>query len=555
VPQNLDGQCACFAQHRGRIAEPGTVNSELIVGRSLIARSSVRTHLGLAFGVLVMIAAGVTGYAILAVDHLHTAQLRTSGEAVPYLTNLSDASLAAKSAANDERGFLLSGTAKFAEEAQGRRTVESGALDAARRYSSTTAERAAVDEINAHLDRFNQALDAEFQLYRTDPGAAVALSNGANRDLRKAYEAAFTEAVTLAKVDVTASSATSNREASRAQNILLLLLGLVLLCGVIVAVLLSRLITRPLARSVLVLESAAAGDLTGRVRGSGAREFQRMATATNTMLASTGQAIATIAVTAQTLSASAGQITTLSGKLTASAETAAQRAATVSAAAGQASASVQTVAAAGEEMSATIREISSSATSAAGVASTAVASAEAARATVLKLTTSSTEISSVIKLITAIAEQTNLLALNATIEAARAGDHGKGFAVVAGEVKDLAQETARATGNISRQVATIQSDTVAAMAAIDEIGEVIAKINDYQTTIAGAVEEQAATTNEMGRSAGEASGSTTTIADNITSVAEAAEQTCTHSHEAGQVAVALSHSGADLTNLVAAFKY
>ena len=531
------------------------MNSELIVGRSLIARSSVRTHLGLAFGVLVLIAAAVTGYAVVAVGHLRDAGDLTSGRAMPYLTDLSDAALAAKSAANDERGYLLSGTEKFAQEAQGRRTVESASLDAARDHASSTAERAAIDAIDTRLGVFNQALDQEFQLYRTDPKAAVALSNGANRDLRKAYEQAFTDAVTLAKANVAAASTASNREASRARTILLFLLGVVLLCGVVVAVSLSRLITRPLARSVLVMESAAAGDLTGRVHGSGALEFQRMATATNTMLTSTGQAVATIATTAQTLSASAEQIAELSGKLTASAETAAERAAAVSSAAGDASASVQTVAAAGEEMAATIREISSSATSAAGVASTAVATAEAARATVLKLTTSSTEIGSVIKLITSIAEQTNLLALNATIEAARAGDAGKGFAVVAGEVKDLAQETARATGNISRQVATIQSDTEAAMAAIDQIGEVIARINDYQTTIAGAVEEQAATTNEMGRSAGEAAGSTTTIANNITSVAEATEQTCTHSQEASQVAVGLNRSSADLTDLVGAFKY
>jgi methyl-accepting chemotaxis protein len=521
----------------------------------VVARSSVRTHLGVALGVLVLIAVAVTGYAVVAVGHLRDAQEQTSDRAVPYLTGLSDAALAAKSAANDERGFLLSGTDMFADEARGRRTAELAGLDAAREHASSPAERAAVEEIATRLDRFNQALDQEFQLYRSDRPAAVALSNAANRDLRKAYEQAFADAVALAKSNVTASRQASNREASRAQLVLMLLLGVVLLCGVAVAVVLARLITRPLARTVQVMQAAAGGDLTGRVRGSGAIEFQRMATSTNQMLTSTGQAIATIAGTAQTLSASAEQIATLSGKLTASAQSAAQRATTVSAAAGEASASVLTVAAAGEEMSATIREIARSATNAAEVAATAVANAGTARSTVLKLTTSSTEIGSVIKLITAIAAQTNLLALNATIEAARAGDAGKGFAVVAGEVKDLAQETARATDSIARQVATIQSDTEAAMTAIEKIGQVIATINDYQTTIAGAVEEQAATTSEMGRSAGEAAGSTVTIADNITSVAEATEQTRTHSQQANEVATALNRSGTDLTDLVAAFKY
>lgn len=524
-------------------------------GGSLVGRSSVRTHLGVAFGVLVLIAVAVTGYAVMAVGDLRDTQKQTSEREVPYLTGLSDAALAAKSAANDERGFLLTGDDKFATEAQGRRTVELAGLATARERASSSAERAAVDEIGTRLDRFNRALDQEFQLYRSDRPAALELSTGANRELRKGYESAFAEAVTLAKSNVTAASRASERAASRARMILIVLLGVVVLCGVLIAVALARLITRPLARTMQVMQAAAGGDLTGRVQGSGAVEFQRMATSTNQMLVSTGQTVATIAGTARTLSANAEQITALSGKLTASAQSAAQRAVTVSGAAGAASASVQSVAAAGEQMSATIREIASSATNAATVASAAVANAETARDTVLKLTTSSTEIGSVIKLITAIAAQTNLLALNATIEAARAGDAGKGFAVVAGEVKDLAQETARATDSIARQVATIQADTGAAMTAIENIGQVIATINDYQTTIAGAVEQQAATTNEMGRSAGEAAGSTATIADNITSVAEATEQTRTHSQHASEVATALHHSGADLTNLVSAFKY
>ena len=138
------------------------------------------------------------------------------------------------------------------------------------------------------------------------------------------------------------------------------------------------------------------------------------------------------------------------------------------------------------------------------IAGQAVGVADAATTTVGKLGASSTEIAAVVKAITAIAEQTNLLALNATIEAARTGDAGKGFAVVASEVKDLAQETARATEDISSRVTAIQGDTGTAITAIGEIAEVIAKISDYQTTIAAAVEEQTATTGEMNRGVGEA---------------------------------------------------
>ena len=130
-----------------------------------------------------------------------------------------------------------------------------------------------------------------------------------------------------------------------------------------------------------------------------------------------------------------------------------------------------------------------------------------------------------IKVITSIAQQTNLLALNATIEAARAGEAGKGFAVVANEVKELAKETAKATEDISRKIEAIQTDTKGAVEAIGQIGKMIIQINDIQNTIASAVEEQSATTNEISRNLAEAARGSTEIAQNITGVAEAARST------------------------------
>ncbi len=176
----------------------------------------------------------------------------------------------------------------------------------------------------------------------------------------------------------------------------------------------------------------------------------------------------------------------------------------MSAAAEQVSKSVQTVAASAEEMTASIKEIARNAHEAARVATSAVRVAEVTSGTISKLGDSSIEIGKVIKVITSIAEQTNLLALNATIEAARAGEAGKGFAVVANEVKELAKETAKATEDISRKIDAIQGDTTEAVKAIKEIRGIIGQVNDISTTIASAVEEQTATTNEIGRNVAQA---------------------------------------------------
>lgn len=256
-----------------------------------------------------------------------------------------------------------------------------------------------------------------------------------------------------------------------------------------------------------------------------------------------------IGVTATSLAAASEELTAISQQIAASAEETASQSTVVSNSSEQVSKNVQTVETATAEMGVSIRDIARSANESAAVATNAVEMTKSTNEIVSKLGVSSSEIGKVVKVITSIAEQTNLLALNATIEAARAGEAGRGFAVVANEVKELAKETARATGEIGQKIAAIQSDTQAAITAIGGISEIINKVNDLSNTIAGAVEEQTATTNEISRNVSQAANSTKEITENIGAVAQAALSTSSGVSQAQMAATQLAEMAATLKNL------
>jgi methyl-accepting chemotaxis protein len=320
-----------------------------------------------------------------------------------------------------------------------------------------------------------------------------------------------------------------------------------------ICLLTQRSLSRPLGRVRASLEAMATGDLTRDAGVDSKDEVGQMAAALGTAQQHVRRVIAGVAASADAVAASSEELSASSAQIASSAEETSAQSGVVSAAAEEVSRNVATVAAGAEEMGASIREISQNANEAARVAASAVAEAQATTETITKLGTSSKEIGAVVKAITSIAEQTNLLALNATIEAARAGEAGKGFAVVANEVKELAQETARATEDIARRVEAIQGDTSGAVEAIGRISEIIGSINDYQLTIASAVEEQTATTNEMSRSVQEAAGGSTEIAANITGVSTAASSTTQALGQTRQAVDELSRMASDLRTSVARF--
>ncbi|HEX5201869.1 MAG TPA: methyl-accepting chemotaxis protein [Actinoplanes sp.] len=427
---------------------------------------------------------------------------------------------------------------------------------AAKLYSAEAADRAAMEQFTSILAQFRDARDTKLMpaAEANDNAAAVAVLAGQTAPLTDQAMSALDEASQAEQDDAASVLADAKSSYTGARTTVIVILVAGLLIGLALAWSVTQMVLRPLRTVSDVLDHVAEGDLT-RVAGVPSRdELGRMAQALDRANARTREVVQAFTATAVTLASSAEELSATSREIGSAADQASAEAQMVSSSAEEVSTSVQTVAASSEEMTASISEIARNATDAAQVAAQAVESAQTASNTMTELGRSSEEVGNVIKVITSIAEQTNLLALNATIEAARAGEAGKGFAVVASEVKDLAQETAKATDDIGQRISSIQSDISNAVAAIAAISEVIARIDQFQTTIAAAVEEQTATTQEIGRNISEAATGATEIARSVQGVATAA-QTTTEGVTQSQIATAdVARMSTELQQLASQFR-
>lgn len=258
----------------------------------------------------------------------------------------------------------------------------------------------------------------------------------------------------------------------------------------------------------------------------------------------------TVGEVVETVSSAATELTSSSETLNQLATNTSTQSSAVAAAAEEASTNVQTVSAASEELTSSINEISQQVVHATAIATEATKISDNVGQQVEELKGAADQISSVVGLINDIASQTNLLALNATIEAARAGEAGKGFAVVAAEVKNLAQQTAKATEDIGGFVTNIQGATEVTVTGIHDISSKVTEISDANSSVSAAVEEQSAATNEIARNIEQASAGTKEVTSNIAEVSNASQETGNSATEVNSAAAELSKQSETLRNVV-----
>ena len=492
------------------------------------------------------------------------AAMAALGRAVPEASNLSYRTIAL--ASNSDDADAVKRLAADMDKRLGEAASLIGRLGS---FDLVAAEREIVASLAKSLKAYTEANRQVATMAAADAATAYMMTNTGE----KFYAELQTQLDRLR--DVERGNSVAKHDASMAQAAtarfgMIALFVVAVLASILATVTLSRMISGSITRLTTSTIKLADGDLTVQVEGGERRdevgalagaigvfrsnaidkqrieeEQRALQHKASTRQRAVEQHIAAFEIQVrdalEALGAASVQMRGTSDGMSGTAERTNDQVKAVAAASAEASSNVQTVAAASEELSASISEISRQVATAATVAGRAVEEAQQTDVTVQGLAEVVSGIRDVVKLISDIAGQTNLLALNATIEAARAGESGRGFAVVANEVKSLATQTAKATGEISAQIEAVQNVTHATVEAMKRIGGTIGEVSSVATSIASAVEEQGAATMEITRSTQQAAARTHEVSNHISGVSEGAKTTGEAAHGVKSAAEALNH--------------